>query len=100
MDAIIIGVFRRCARCDKLTDREDLCPACSLPVDAPFSDRLKAFRVAANVSQMALALTIGVHESRVRNWEKGRKQPTKHELTMVAETLGISMKELTGVECR
>ena len=95
---VLANGLRRCARCDKLTDREDLCRACALPVGAPFSDRLKAFRVAANVSQLALALTIGVHESRVRNWEKGRKQPTPGELTRVAETLGISVQELTGVE--
>jgi transcriptional regulator with XRE-family HTH domain len=47
---------------------------------------------------MALALAIGVHESTVRNWQKGRKQPTEHELKRLAEALGLTVKELTGKE--
>jgi len=88
--------LRRCARCGRLTDRGDSCPVCSLPVDAPLYDRLKAFRTVADVSQMSLALTIGMHERRVRNWEKGRTKPTEHELKMLAEALGLTVQELTG----
>ena len=89
--------LRHCARCGRLTDRADLCPVCSLPANAPFCDRLKAFRTVANVSQMSLALKIGVHESRVRNWEKGRTQPTEEsELKMLAEALGLTVQDLTG----
>jgi transcriptional regulator with XRE-family HTH domain len=87
---------RRCVRCGRLIDRGDLCPVCSLPMDAPFCDRLKAFRAVADVSQMALALKIDVHVSRVRNWEKGREQPTEHEVKMLAEALGLTVPELTG----
>jgi DNA-binding XRE family transcriptional regulator len=88
--------LRHCARCGRLTKRGDLCPACSLPVDAPFCDRLKAFRRVADVSQMTLALRIGVHEHRVLNWEKGRTQPTEGEVKMLAEGLGLTVRELTG----
>ena len=80
--------LRHCARCGRLTDRGDLCPVCSLPADAPFCDRLKAFRMLADLSQMALGLKIRVHESRVRNWEKGQAQPTERELKVLAEALG------------
>jgi transcriptional regulator with XRE-family HTH domain len=45
---------------------------------------------------MAVVLVMGVHESRLRNWEKGRKQPTEHELEMLAAALGITVQELTG----
>jgi DNA-binding XRE family transcriptional regulator len=88
--------LRHCARCGRLTDRGDLCPVCSLPVDAPFHDRLKAIRMVADISQMSLALRIGVHEHRVLNWEKGRTQPTEREIKMLAEGLGLTVHELTG----
>ena len=74
----------------------DLCPVCSLPAEAPFYDRLKAFRRIASLSQMTLALTIGVSEIRVRSWEKGRTQPSERELEMLAEGLGLTVQELTG----
>jgi DNA-binding transcriptional regulator YiaG len=45
---------------------------------------------------MALALKIGVSESRMPSWEKGRKQPADRELKMIAEALGLAVEELTG----
>src|SRR5438105_15781365 len=54
----------RCARCGRVVGSGDLCPVCSLPAEAPFYDRLKAFRRIASLSQMTLALTIGVSEIR------------------------------------
>jgi DNA-binding transcriptional regulator YiaG len=87
--------LQQCARCNRLTDRGELCPVCSLPADALSNERLKAFRTVADVSQMALALQIGVHVSRVRNWEKGRMQPNARELAMLAEGLGLEVQELT-----
>jgi len=65
-------------------------------VESPLYDRLKAFRTVADVSQMALALPIEIHERRVRNWEKGRTKPTDRELKMLAEALGLTVQELTG----
>jgi hypothetical protein len=38
----------------------------------------------------------GMHESRVRNRQKGRTQPTERELTMLAEVLGLTVQEPTG----
>jgi ribosome-binding protein aMBF1 (putative translation factor) len=50
----------------------------------------------ADASQLALALKIDVHVSRVRNWEKGRMQPTEPELQTLADALGLSVQELIG----
>jgi len=86
----------RCARCGRVVGSGDLCPVCSLPAEAPFCDRLKAFRRIAGLSQMTIALRIGMHESRVRSWENGRRQPAEHELKMLAEALGLTVQELTG----
>ena len=62
----------------------------------PIYDRLKAFRTGADVSQLSLAFTIGMHERRVWNWEKGRTKPTERELKMLAEALGLTVQGLTG----
>jgi hypothetical protein len=43
-----------------------------------------------------VAASFGMHESRVRNWRKGRTQPTERELTMLAQALGRTVQELTG----
>jgi DNA-binding XRE family transcriptional regulator len=88
--------LQQCARCNRWTDRGALCPVCSLPADGLLNERLKAFRTVADLSQMALALEIGVHVSRVRNWEKGRTQPNETEIAMLAEGLGLAVEELTG----
>jgi transcriptional regulator with XRE-family HTH domain len=93
---IMVQGIQQCAGCNRLTDRGELCPVCSLPADAPPNERLKAFRTVADVSQMALALQIGVHVSRVRNWEKGRTQPNETEMAMLAEGLGLDVQDLTG----
>jgi transcriptional regulator with XRE-family HTH domain len=88
--------LRGCAQCGRLADTLDLCPVCSLPVDAPLPERLKAFRTVADLSQLSLALKIGVHEHRVLNWEKGRTQPNEREVKMLAEGLGLTVHELIG----
>jgi DNA-binding XRE family transcriptional regulator len=88
--------LRRCARCGRVTDRGDLCPVCSLSAWAPVGKRLKAFRTVADISQMTLALTIGVHMASIWKWESGRKRPAEHELRLLAKALGISVQELTG----
>ena len=93
---ILAQGLRRCTRCGRIIVSGDLCHVCSLPAEAPLCDRLKAFRAVAGLSQMAVVLVMGVHESRLRNWEKGRKQPTEHELEMLAAALGITVQELTG----
>jgi DNA-binding XRE family transcriptional regulator len=94
---ILAQGLRHCARCGRLTDRGDLCAVCSLPVDASFCDRLKAFRTVADVSQMALALTIGVSVNTMRSWENGRRQAAEQELEMLAEALGLTVQELAGM---
>lgn len=43
--------LQRCARCGRLIDRGNVCPVCSLPEQPLLGERLKAFRMAAGVSQ-------------------------------------------------
>jgi len=88
--------LQRCARCGRVIDRGDVCPVCSLPEQATVGARLRAFRMAAGVSQLRLALKMGVEVSQLGSWESGQKQPAEHELQLLADTLGITVQELTG----
>ena len=86
-----------CDRCGRTIGRGHPCPVCALSSEAEFCERLKAFRRAADLSQLQLALNVGVSDSRVRHWETGQRQPAEHELKMLAEALGLTVQELTGV---
>lgn len=94
---ILAKELRRCDRCARAIARGSLCSVCSLPTQAPLGERLKAFRTAAGLSQERLALTIRTHQMALLDWEKGRRQPTQHQLQRLAEALGITVQELTGM---
>jgi DNA-binding transcriptional regulator YiaG len=49
------------------------------------------------MSQMQLALQIGVSHARVRHWEKGQSQPADYEVAMLAEALGLTVQQLNGI---
>src|SRR5262249_39762216 len=89
-----------CDQCGRTIGRGRRCRVCALLTGAGFSERLKAFRTAADLSQLQLALNVGVSDARVRQWESGQKQPAEHELEMLAEALGLTVQELTGIACR
>jgi transcriptional regulator with XRE-family HTH domain len=52
---------------------------------------IKALRLAAGLTQRALATRIGVTTLSVSNWETGRNEPSARQLRAVAEALGVSM---------
>jgi transcriptional regulator with XRE-family HTH domain len=95
---ILVMGLKRCGRCGRVVESGELCPACSLPPQASFGERLKAFRMATGISQLDLALKIGVEPNQERSWEYGQKQPSEHELRMIVAALGITVRELTGKE--
>jgi transcriptional regulator with XRE-family HTH domain len=86
-----------CDQCGRPIGRGYRCPVCTLVCEAELSERLKAFRTAAALSQLQLALNAGVSAARVRHWESGQKQPTEYELEMLAEALGLTVQQLTGI---
>jgi hypothetical protein len=77
---ILVMGLKRCGRCGRVIESGELCPPCSLPPQASFGERLKAFRMATGLSQLDLALKIGVEPNQERSWEYGQKQPSEHEL--------------------
>jgi DNA-binding XRE family transcriptional regulator len=86
----------RCGGCARPVGTGDVCPVCALSAKAAFGERLKAFRSALHISQLRLALLIGVSFARVRHWENGQMQPAEHELEMLAQALEVTVHELTG----
>jgi transcriptional regulator with XRE-family HTH domain len=87
----------RCGRCARTITTGHLCAVCRLPANATFGERLRAFRTAAGVSQLWLALKIGVSNSQLRLWENSQRQPAEHELQMLAQGLERTVQELTGI---
>ena len=50
---------------------------------------LPVARKIANLTQKQLALVVGVSESTVINWEKGRSEPTVSQAKTIGEVTGI-----------
>jgi transcriptional regulator with XRE-family HTH domain len=92
----------RCPRCraEVLTPEPGgrpppaLCLACleDWP-EAPFGQRLRAYRLAAGLSQEGLGRRLGVDVASVSRWEKGVNRP-RTPLHRLAEALGVEPGEL------
>jgi transcriptional regulator with XRE-family HTH domain len=57
-------------------------------------DRLVEARVAAGLSQATLGRLVGVSETTVRAWERGRAAPTAHHLASIADAVNASASYL------
>ena len=51
---------------------------------------LPVARKIANLTQKQLGLAVGVSESTVANWEKGRTEPTVSQAKAIGEATGIA----------
>jgi len=87
----------RCGRCARTIGTGHVCPVCTLSAKAAFGERLRAFRSAVGISQLRLALNIGVDYARVQHWENGQRRPAEHELEKLAKALELTVQELTGI---
>ena len=59
--------------------------------------RIRRFREAKNLTQMQLADSIGVTNSRVSNWEQGTNRPDVDKLADICRVLSVSPSELLDV---
>jgi len=57
-------------------------------------DRLRAARLAADLSQGKLAEALGISQSYVADVERGRRQPTLEWLILAADAVGCNRSEL------
>lgn len=55
---------------------------------------LPVARKIANMTQKELALAVGVSESTVINWEKGRSEPTVIQAQKISELTGIALDSI------
>ena len=55
---------------------------------------LPVARKIANLTQKQLADAVGVSESTVINWEKGRSEPTVNQAQTISDTVGIPLDSI------
>lgn len=59
-----------------------------------FSISLKAARINSNLYQKEVAYKIGVEEETIRNWEKGRSQPTPYYINQLLELYQLKYEDI------
>jgi len=60
------------------------------------NDKIKQLREAKSIQQKTLALTLGVAQSTVSNWESGRQEPNPAQRQKLCKYFGIIEAELFG----
>lgn len=63
-------------------------------------NRVKELRERAGISQKELALTLGVSQPTVSEWEKQKKDPSGERLAKLAEFFGVSEKVIKALDPR
>ena len=63
-----------------------------------FGERLKELRQDKKLTQVDLALKIGVGKSIVSLWEKNECEPTLSKLIVIADYFGVTIDYLAGRE--
>ncbi|MGN0811994.1 MAG: helix-turn-helix domain-containing protein [Candidatus Coproplasma sp.] len=61
-----------------------------------FSEQLKSLRTERDVTQVELALGIGVSKGLISLWENGLREPTLGNLIALSEFFEVSLDELIG----
>lgn len=57
-------------------------------------DNIRALREAKGISQRELAEALGVDQSAVSNWERGKAEPTAFNIRRLADLLGVKPGDL------
>lgn len=60
-------------------------------------DRLRQLREAAGLTQIQLALRVGVTQGTLANWERGARLPQLENLVKISNVLGCGIDELLGL---
>ncbi len=56
---------------------------------------IRELRQAAGLTQLELAIRVHVTPSAIYNWERGRNEPSATNLRDLAQSLGVSMDEIS-----
>lgn len=60
-------------------------------------NRLRQLREAAGLTQIQLALRVGVTQGTIANWERGARLPQLENLVRISNILGCGIDELLGL---
>ena len=63
-----------------------------------FIEILKDIRIDFNLNQSQLATKLGLKQSQISEWLKGKSKPGYDNIKLICETLGISADRLLGLE--
>lgn len=66
-------------------------------METNFSDILKEFLTVKNLTQTAFAAEIGVKQSQVSEWLKGKAKPSYDVLRKIAISFGVSADYFLGI---
>ena len=67
-------------------------------MDYTFSDILKEFLIDNNLTQTAFAKTVGIKQSQVSEWLKGKAKPGYDLLKIIAEAYDVSSAYLLVIK--
>lgn len=68
-----------------------------MSMENEFKEILKEFLLEKNLTQVAFAKSIGVKQSQVSEWLKGKAKPGYDALKSIASAFGISADYLLGI---
>lgn len=60
--------------------------------------RIHQYRLAKDLSQKDMANSLGLSQTAISHFEKDQRRPTPAMLKKISELLGVSEKELVGVD--
>lgn len=63
-----------------------------------FIDILKEIMIECNLNQSQLATKLGLKQSQISEWLKGKSKPGYDNIKLICHTLGISADRLLGLE--
>ena len=61
-----------------------------------FSERLKKLRKQTGLTQVDVAVKLGISQQAYGSWERGVKKPTQENLVKIAQILNVSVDYLVG----
>lgn len=78
-------------------DNIPVCNPCldAIKVFALVPARLRAARIEAGLSRLALSQATGVHQRTIRNYEEGTSAPTGNRLQALAQAVGVDVADLS-----
>ncbi|MBU2704015.1 transcriptional regulator with XRE-family HTH domain [Sporomusaceae bacterium BoRhaA] len=62
------------------------------------NEKIKTARADMNMSQAALARAVGVNQSTIASWEKGRTEPDTIMVGRLAQVLKVTTDNLLGIQ--